>query len=268
MNQSGSVRRGDNIYFASDLHLGLPDHETSLKREKHFVAWLDSIKNDASEIFLVGDLFDFWFEYKKVIPKGFTRFLGKLAELCDSGLPVHFFAGNHDLWLFDYLEQEIGVQIHRSEFTMERAGKKFYIAHGDGFGPGDRSYKFLKSIFTNRFMQWGFQWLHPNIGVGLAHAWSRKSRFQYGSIPAFEGEQEWLFQHSKEILEQGEEYDYFIYGHRHLPVDIHLNDKARMINLGDWVKNFTYAVFDGKDLELKSFRPKNPLDLDPDNKLF
>jgi UDP-2,3-diacylglucosamine hydrolase len=255
------------IYFASDVHLGLPNHAVSLEREKHFVKWLDQIKQDATEIYLVGDIFDFWFEYKRAVPRGFTRFLGKIAEITDSGIPVHFFTGNHDIWVFDYLPQETGVILHTEELIIERNEKRFYIAHGDGLGPGDRGFKFLKKIFTNPFLQWCFQRLHPNFGIGLAHLWSQNSRFQYGSIPAFKHEEEWLVQHSRQVLEH-DHYDYLIYGHRHVVEDIELKDGARFINLGDWIRNFSYAEFDGSDLQVRTFTPDDPKKLTLDNSLY
>ncbi|MBI5217677.1 MAG: UDP-2,3-diacylglucosamine diphosphatase [Bacteroidia bacterium] len=240
------------IYFVSDLHLGLPSYEKSLEREKLFVAWLDEIKNDAGEIYLLGDIFDFWFEYKTVVPRGFTRLLGKIAELTDSGIHVYFFTGNHDIWVFDYLPRETGVTVVREPIVREWNGKKFYIAHGDGLGPFDRRYKVLKKIFTNRISHWLFARLHPNFGIGFAHLWSHKSR-EYQEFPTFKGEdKEWLIRYSKMLL-QKEHFDYFIFGHRHVPVHIPLNDKSHFINLGDWLFNFTYAVFDGEKAELKKY---------------
>lgn len=242
------------IYFASDFHLGVPDYESSLKREKLIVKWLDEIRNDAGEIFLMGDVFDFWFEYKNVAPKGFVRLLGKLAEITDSGIPIHMFTGNHDMWLFDYLPKEIGVTIHRKPFVKTYNGKKFFLGHGDGLGPGDHGYKFIKKIFASPVCQWLFARIHPNIGMSVGQFWSKKSRItNAGEDEKFLGEEkEWLVIHSKEILEN-EHYDYFIFGHRHLPLDIKLSDKSRYVNLGEWVNYNTYAVYDGKDLTLKTY---------------
>jgi len=242
------------IYFASDFHLGVPDYESSLEREKKIVRWLDEIKSDASEIYLVGDVFDFWFEYKKAVPRGFVRLLGKIAEITDSGIPVHFFTGNHDMWIFDYVPKELGVMLHREPIEKTYNGKTFLIGHGDGLGPGDNGYKFIKKVFSNKFFQWCFSLLHPNLGVKLANFWSGKSRATTGtSNEKFLGEEnEWLVVYCKEIL-QKQHYDYFIFGHRHLPLDIKLKENSRYINLGDWIKYFTYAVWDGENLELKRY---------------
>lgn len=244
-----------NIYFASDFHLGAPNKEESLKREKRIVAWLDSIKSDAKEIFLVGDLFDFWFEYKKAIPKGFVRLQGKIAEICDSGIPVHVFTGNHDMWMFDYLPNELGVQLHREPVKRNFDGKQFLIGHGDGLGPGDYGYKFIKKVFANPICQWLFARLHPNFGISMADFWSGKSRSaNSGSDEKFLGEEnEWLAIYAKEYLKK-EQIDYFIFGHRHLPMDIKVGPNSRYINLGEWMNYNTYAVFDGEDLFLKEYQ--------------
>jgi UDP-2,3-diacylglucosamine hydrolase len=243
------------IYFASDFHLGVPNYEKSLVREKLIVKWLDEIKHDAQEIYLMGDVFDFWFEYKYTAPKGFIRLLGKIAEIVDSGIPVTLFIGNHDMWLFDYLPKELGVTIYRQPITREYNGKKFYLGHGDGLGPGDRGYKFIKKVFANKVCQWLFARLHPNLGMGIGNYWSRKSRLSNAAgDEKYEGdEKEWLAIHAKEIL-QKEHYDYFIFGHRHLPLDIKVSEKSRYINLGEWVNYNSYAVFDGNNLELKYYK--------------
>lgn len=241
------------IYFASDFHLGIPDKERSLEREKRIVRWLDEIKNDAAEIFIMGDIFDFWFEYTTVVPRGFTRLLGKIAEICDSGIPVSLFTGNHDMWMFGYLHDELGVTIHRKPITREFGGKKFFLAHGDGLGPGDHGYKMIKKIFANPLCQWLFARIHPNLGMRIANYWSRKSRMTNGEKEEFKGEEkEFLVQFIKETLKK-EHYDYFIFGHRHLPLQINV-DNSLYINLGEWVNYSTYAVFDGEKLELKEFK--------------
>jgi UDP-2,3-diacylglucosamine hydrolase len=243
------------IYFASDFHLGVPDHEKSLEREKLIVKWLDEIKLDAAEIYLMGDLFDFWFEYKHTVPKGFVRLLGKIAEIIDSGIPVTLFTGNHDMWMFDYLPQELGVTIYREPITREYNGKKFYLGHGDGLGPGDKGYKFIKKVFANPFCQWLFERLHPNFAIRMANYWSNKSRLSNGSEEEkFLGEEnEWLAIYAKQIL-QKDHFDYFIFGHRHIPLNIKLNNNSTYINLGEWVNHNSYAVFDGNRLELKYFK--------------
>jgi len=245
-----------NIYFASDLHLGFPDPEESLIREKIFVRWLDEIKQDAGELYLLGDIFDFWFEYKRAVPRGYTRLLGKIAEFTDSGIPVHFFTGNHDIWVFGYLEKEVGVILHKEPYIMEYNGKKFYLAHGDGLGPYDTGFKFIRKIFHSPFFQWLFARIHPNAGIGIAHYWSLKSRRRKARRTGeyeFRGEDgEWLITFSKDLLKK-EHYDYMIFGHRHVPIDFKLSEKSRHINLGDWIFNFSYAVFNGEDVELKKY---------------
>ena len=246
------MKNRDKIYFASDLHLGIPNKNESLVREKRFVNWLDQIKEDAVEIFLLGDIFDFWFEYKRVVPKGFTRLLGKISEICDSGIPVHFFTGNHDIWVFNYLPEETGVILHRKPFIYEFKNKKFFLAHGDGLGPGDKGYKFLKKIFTNRFLQWMYARLHPNFALWFAGKLSEDSRLSGISVDFLGEEKEWLVQYAYAISKK-ENFDFFIFGHRHIPVDIPLKNHSRFVYLGDWINHFTYGVFDGKDFVLKSF---------------
>ncbi|UAY51860.1 UDP-2,3-diacylglucosamine diphosphatase [Ferruginibacter albus] len=243
------------IYFLSDFHLGAPDAASSLQREKKIVDFLDEIKKDAAAIFIVGDLFDFWYEYKKVVPKGFVRILGKLAEITDSGIPVHFFVGNHDMWMTDYFQKELNIPVYFEPKTFEFNNKKFYVGHGDGLGPGDHGYKFLKKIFRNKICQWLFGILPPQIGMGIANYSSNRSR-EAGAAEAekFYGEdKEWLIIYCKEIL-QKEHFDYFIFGHRHLPIDFALPDNSRYINLGDWIRYDSYAVFDGNTTELKYYK--------------
>lgn len=244
------------IYFLSDFHLGAPDPASSLAREKKIIRFLEHIREDASEIFILGDLFDFWYEYRKVVPKGFVRILGKLAEITDSGIPIHFFVGNHDMWMKDYFKTELNIPVYFEAVPFERHGKKFLIGHGDGLGPGDHGYKFIKKIFRNKTCQWLFGILPPFVGIGLANYFSHKSRVQTGmNDEIFLGEdKEWLISYCREVLTK-EHYDYFVFGHRHLPIDFRLNDQSRYINLGDWIKYDSYAVFDGQTMELK-FYPK------------
>ena len=243
------------VYFSSDNHLGAPTNEASKPRELKFVKWLDEVKEDAAAIFLLGDLFDFWFEYKHVVPKGFVRVLGKLAEIRDSGIPVYFFVGNHDLWMNDYFEKELDIPVyHRpKEFTFNN--KKFLIGHGDGLGPGDKGYKRMKKVFTNPFSQWLYRWLHPDLGVPLAKHLSVKNKLISGDEDAkFLGEEnEWLVQYAKRKLET-KHYDYFIFGHRHLPMSINVGENSTYHNLGDWINYYTYGVFDGETFELKEYK--------------
>ncbi len=243
------------IYFASDFHLGAPNYDESLIREKKIVAWLDSIKDSAEEIFLVGDIFDFWFEYKRAIPRGFSRIQGKIAEITDSGIPVHVFTGNHDMWIFDYLPKELGVQLHREPIEREFFGKRYLIGHGDGLGPGDKGYKFLKKVFANKFCQWCFARLHPNFGIWLADKSSKTSRAKTGnSDEKFLGEDgEWLIQYCKEVL-QKEHFDVFVFGHRHLPLDIEVGKDSKYINLGEWINYCTYLEVNPSSAELKTWK--------------
>src|SRR5690554_7478814 len=245
------------IYFASDFHLGVPTFEKSLEREKLVVQWLDEIKKDAEAIYLVGDIFDFWFEYKHAIPKGFVRLQGKIAELTDQGISIHFFTGNHDMWMFGYHEKELGIKIHREPFVFEAQGKKIFIGHGDGLGPGDKGYKFIKKVFNNRFFQWCFARLHPNFGIGIANYFSHTSRAATGTTDEkFLGEEnEWLAIYSKEYL-QKEHIDYFVFGHRHLPIVLKIDENSMYYNLGEWINYRTYGVLENGKFELKTY-PSN-----------
>jgi len=249
-----NIPPGKKIYFLSDFHLGAPDAQSSLLREKTIVLFLDEIKGEASAIFIVGDVFDFWYEYDHVVPKGYVRLLGKLAELTDSGIAVHFFVGNHDMWMNSYFQKELNIPVYFGPKEFEWNEKTFYIAHGDGLGPGDHKYKALKKAFRNPVCQWLFGALPPGIGIGLANYFSEKSRAKSGDREeTFLGEdKEWLLIHSNEVLKE-KKVNYFLYGHRHLPIDIRLSKESRYINLGDWIRYCTYAVFDGTDLTLKSY---------------
>jgi UDP-2,3-diacylglucosamine hydrolase len=248
------LAKNKKIYFASDHHFGAPSSSLSLPREKHFVAWLDQVKVDADAIFLLGDLFDFWFEYKTVVPKGFVRVLGKLAEIRDSGIPIYFFVGNHDLWMEDYFQKELNIQVFRvnQEFTF--ADKTFLIGHGDGKGPGDVGYKRMKKVFTNPLSKWLFRWLHPDIGMRLAQYLSVKNKLISGDEDiTFLGEdKEWLILYSKRKLET-KHYHYLVFGHRHLPLKVSVGENSEYVNLGDWISYFTYGVFDGETLEIKKY---------------
>lgn len=249
-----NIPRGKKIYFASDNHLGAPTAEASRPREQKFVSWLDSVKHDAAAIFLVGDLIDFWFEYKTVVPKGFTRTFGKLAEITDSGIPIYFFVGNHDLWMNGYFEEELNIPVYHEPKEFIFNNKSFFIGHGDGLGPHDKGYKGMKKVFVSPFFEFLFRWLHPDIGMKIGQHLSVKNKLISGDDDAkFLGEDnEWLVQFSKEKLSE-KHYDYFVFGHRHLPLDIQLNKKSKYINLGDWIQYFTYGVFDGETMELKKF---------------
>lgn len=244
-----------NIYFASDFHLGSPNYEKSLEREKQIVWWLDSIKNKASEIFLVGDVFDFWFEYKHAIPKGFVRLQGKIAELTDLGIKIHLFKGNHDMWIFDYLPKELGIVLHDHVIKREFFGKSYLIGHGDGLGPGDFKYKLLKRIFRNRISHWLFARLHPNFGIGIANFSSKKSRTVTGNKDFVfkQLNDERLYHFSQDYLKK-EHVDYFIFGHRHLPLDISLREDSRYINLGEWLFEQTFLEITAESIQLFQFK--------------
>jgi len=252
----------NKIYFASDFHLGIPNAASSLKREKLLVDWLEQVSADASAIFLMGDVFDFWFEYKFVVPKGYVRLLGKIAEITDSGIPVHLFRGNHDIWAFDYLNKELGVQIHRESVIYEFDGKKLFLAHGDGLGPGDKGYKFLKKVFEFKPNQFLFRWLHPDLGARMGLYFSRQSRLanaakvgkQESTKPH---EDEMLYKYAKRKASELPEVDFFVFGHLHIPMLKKISDKAELIILGDWISNFSYGVFEDGKMRLEFYNEDN-----------
>lgn len=250
------VPPGKKIYFASDNHLGAPTRDQSAERERIFVSWLKHVKKDAAAIFLLGDLFDFWFEYKTVVPKGFVRTLGALAEITDSGIPVYFFTGNHDLWMNGYFQEELGIPVFHQPEQFEINSKRLFIGHGDGLGPQDKGYKRMKKVFTNPLAKWFFRWLHPDWGVRLAQYFSVKNKLISGEEDReFLGEEnEWLVQYAKRKLSQ-DHYDYFVFGHRHLPLEIPLQEDSVYINLGDWISHYTYGVLDGADFRLEHYNP-------------
>ncbi len=245
------LETGKKVYFLSDFHLGAPNDTESRKREDRLVRFLQDARKDAGIIFIVGDIFDFWFEYKTVVPKGFVRILGTLAQIADEGIQLHIFTGNHDFWMQDYLSKELNAKLYFEPQTFTIQNKQFLIGHGDGLGPGDEGYKRLKKIFTNPICQWLFRWLHPDAGIQFANYFSRKSRAKTGNADElFLGEdKEWLILYTKEKA-KNMAVDYFIFGHRHYAIDLKISDKSRYINLGDWIRLNTYAVFDGTDLQL------------------
>ena len=252
------LEANQKLYFASDFHLGTPTKEASRERELKIIRWLDVVKKDAAAIFLVGDLFDFWHEYKTVIPKGFIRFQGKLAELADAGIPLYIFTGNHDMWMFGYYTDELGIPLFRTPQKVLVGNKKILVGHGDGLGPGDRMYKFLKKVFENKLCQWAFRQIHPDAGIRIANMWSSKSRLYSSSdeTSKFLGEGEWLWSYANEV-EQKEHHDCYIFGHRHLPIDVAVGENSRYINLGEWINYSTYATFDGKEFVLEKFEENN-----------
>lgn len=245
-------------YFASDFHLGAPNYQSSRAREQKIVAWLDAIKTDAAALFLMGDVFDFWFEYKTVIPKGYVRLLGKLAELSDAGVQLYFFKGNHDMWVFDYFEKELNATIISNELIIEKDGKRVFLHHGDGLGKGDEAYKLLKRIFRSQFCQWLFARLHPNLGIGIANYWSGKSRIANNKKEGFkliESEKIWAESYYQELKQEFGDFDFLIFGHRHFPAKIKLSSGATYFNLGEWVNYTNYAMMDNDEVELLDFKP-------------
>jgi UDP-2,3-diacylglucosamine hydrolase len=258
MQKSASVNiqvpDSKKIYFASDFHLGVPDAAQSLAREKRIIRWLESIEKEAAAIFLLGDIFDFWFEYSHAIPRGFIRFQGKLAALREKGIPIYFFTGNHDMWMFDYFPTELGIPVYRQPLELTLGQHTFLIGHGDGLGPGDRTYKLLKAFFNSRICQWLFARIHPNLGIRIAQFWSRQSRISNNKQQEkFAGEdREFLLTYCKEV-EQTSHHDFYIFGHRHLPLDLPVGANSRYINLGEWVNFNTYASYDGKNVSLMPF---------------
>ncbi|MTG96740.1 MULTISPECIES: UDP-2,3-diacylglucosamine diphosphatase [Myroides] len=249
-----NIQTNKKVYFASDQHFGAPTREKSIPREQLFLQWLRDKEHDMGALIILGDLFDFWFEYKTVVPKGFVRILGKLAEIKDRGVPVYFFVGNHDLWMDDYFQKELGIPVFHEPKIFNINGKKFFIGHGDGLGPGDLGYKRMKKVFTNKFSKWLFRWLHPDIGVRLGSYLSVKNKLISGEedITYLGEDKEWLILYAKRKLET-QHYDYFVFGHRHLPMVLDLNPNSKYVNLGDWINYFTYAVFNS-NLELVEYK--------------
>lgn len=245
-----------NVYFLSDAHLGSLAIDHGRMHERRLVRFLDSIKTKAAAIYLLGDMFDFWYEYRCVVPRGYTRFLGKLSELTDMGVEIHYFTGNHDIWAYNYLESECGVILHKRPLTTEIYGKVFMLAHGDGLGDPDRKFKLLRAVFHNRFFQVLFSALHPRWGMAFGMLWAKHSRLKRmnGGEPPYMGEnREHLVLFTKRYIQTHSNVDYFLYGHRHIELDLQLTKKARMMILGDWITQFTYAVFDGEHLFLEEY---------------
>ncbi|MFY0688798.1 MAG: UDP-2,3-diacylglucosamine diphosphatase [Cyclobacteriaceae bacterium] len=246
-----NIPEGKKIYFASDFHLGAPDQASSRNREQKIVKWLEHIRQSSSAIFLLGDVFDFWFEYPHVVPKGHVRFLGKLAELCDQGVSVYMFLGNHDMWMKSYLKEEVGAIMYPDNLILETSDHKLFIGHGDGYGPGDLKYKTLKKLFRNPLAQWGFKWLHPNIGFGIAKMWSSHSR-SHSKEEAFLSQDERLIHYCKQI-HQNDQHDYYVFGHRHMVIDEEIDQSSRYFNLGEWVSGSTYGILDVDGFSLQQF---------------
>ena len=245
-----------NIYFLSDAHLGSLAIEHGRMQERRLVRFLDSIKHKAAAVYLLGDMFDFWYEWKYTVPKGYTRFLGKISELTDLGVEVHYFTGNHDIWMYGYLEKECGVILHKQPLTTEIYDKVFFLDHGDGLGDPDKNFKIIRRIFHNRTCQRLFSMLHPRWAMAFGLTWAKHSRLKRaeGKEPPYMGEdKECLVLYTKEYMKTHPDVDYFIYGHRHIELDLMLSHKARMIILGDWIRQFSYVIFDGEHLFLSEY---------------
>lgn len=244
------------IYFLADAHLGSLAIPHPRMQERRLVRFLDSIKTKAAAVYLLGDMFDFWNEYRYVVPKGYTRFLGKISELTDMGVEVHYFTGNHDIWTYGYLEKECGVILHRHALTTEIYGKVFFMAHGDGLGDPDPKFKFLRRMFHSTTCQFLLNFVHPWWGMQLGLNWAKHSRLKRadGKEPPYMGEEkEFLVRYTKEYMTTHPDIDYYLYGHRHIELDLMLNHRSRMIILGDWIWQFTYAVYDGEHLFLETY---------------
>ena len=245
-----------NVYFLSDAHLGSLAIEHGRTQERRLVNFLDSIKHKAAAVYLLGDMFDFWYEFKYVVPRGYTRFLGKLSELSDMGVEIHYFTGNHDIWAYNYLETECGVVLHTQPLTTEIYGKIFFLAHGDGLGDPDKKFKLLRWLFHNRFCQVMFSTIHPRWSMWFGMQWAKHSRLKRknNEEPPYMGERrEHLVLFTKKYIQYHSNVDYFIYGHRHIELDLQLTKKARMLILGDWITQFTYAMYDGEHMFLNEY---------------
>ena len=253
-NKHITLPQGKKAYFVSDHHFGLDSDIPSKEREKMFVKWLNIHQKNAGALFILGDMFDYWYEYKRAVPKGYVRVFGKLTEWTDAGIPVIFFTGNHDMWMWDYFQKEIGIQVYFQPEIFNINNRKFLLGHGDGLGPGDKTYKYLKKLFKNKIAQWGFRWLHPDLGLKLIKYLSQKNKILSGEYDQqFFGEKEWLFQYAKEYLKKNQSVDYFIFGHRHLPLQMPVNEKVIYYNTGDWLVHFSYLIFDGQYISQKKF---------------
>lgn len=247
---------GKNVYFLSDAHLGSLAIPHGRTQERRLVRFLDSIKEKASAVYLLGDMFDFWNEYRYVVPKGYSRFLGKLSELTDNGVEVHFFAGNHDLWTYGYLEEECGVIVHKAPVTTEIYGKVFFLAHGDGLGDPDNKFKILRKLFHNRTFQRLLNFVHPRWGMALGLNWAKHSRLKRADgkeVPFMGEDKEFLVRFARDYKRSHPNIDYFLFGHRHIELDLPIDKSTRMLILGDWIWQFTYAVFDGEHLFLGEY---------------
>lgn len=239
-------------YFLSDLHLGAPYFPDSKEAEKRVVAFLDSIKNEADAIYLLGDILDYWYEYRYVVPRGFVRFFGKLAELVDNGIKIVWLIGNHDIWIYDYLPTEIGLEVRDGWIVEEIDGRKFFMTHGDGIGKLKPSFRLLRKLFRNKICQKAYSAIHPRWTIPFANSWSRHSRKIEGPSEADACRMlENIEVFSKEFLKKNPDIDYFMYGHLHLVREISVGKKSEIVVLGDWISNFSYAFWNGQSLEIR-----------------
>ncbi|GAB4412336.1 MAG: UDP-2,3-diacylglucosamine diphosphatase [Bacteroidia bacterium] len=246
------------IYLLSDLHLGAPDPARSLLREKHAVRFLREVAHDASHLYLLGDVFDFWFEYKRAVPRGYVRLLGQLAEMADRGVEIHVFAGNHDLWYRDYLHEQFGAILHHDPVEVAFFGRRYFLAHGDGLGPGDHGYKLMKRVFTHPLSKWLYARLHPNFGIALAQWLSQHGgNHSYGDgLPPEEqhkGHAEYLYAFARDMHRQRPDIDCYVFGHRHVLIDDTLADGPQLVILGDWIQYFSYLAIDEAGSQLTVF---------------
>ena len=227
-------------------------NEASRRRERDFVQWLDTVKHDAAAIFLLGDMFDFWFEYRYTVPRGFVRLMGKLAELADNEIPIHFFVGNHDQWMHDYLQSEMNIQMYDQPTEFEINGKLFLIGHGDDISPENFTDRLHIFIFKSRLLRVLYASIHPRWGIIFGKKWSIRNRRLHGLVSPYTGyKEEHIYRYAEKML-ASKHYDFFVFGHRHLAMDIQMNANSRYINTGEWIETQTYAVFDGKDVSLHS----------------
>lgn len=243
---------GKKLFFASDFHLGAPNYNDSKERELRVVRWLDQIKHEAAVILLLGDIFDFWFDYKYVVPRGYVRFLGKISELRDQGIEVIFFTGNHDMWMFDYFPRELGITVYHDPVTFEVGSSRLKVGHGDGLGSGEYVYKAIRKIFRNKLCQWAFAFLHPYLGISIAKFWSKTSRGTHDDPNEFDLKKERLYHYCLK-QEEADHHDYYIFGHRHMPLELQLNPGSQYYNVGDWVTHSRFGIFDRHGFELKEF---------------
>ncbi len=245
-----SLKNNDKAYFLGDFHFGSPNHKQSKKRELKILSFLNSIESDLKELFLLGDIFDFWYEYKEVVPKGFTRFLGKISQLSDKGINIHLILGNHDMWVLDYFQKELGMNVHHDIIKIRINNNLLMVGHGDGIGKGDFGYKFLKLIFKNKILRFLYRCIHPDIGIKLGIFLSNRKKI--GTKDYSISNNERIYNYCKQI-ESNSHHDYYIFGHSHQSIERKINNNSKYINVGDWIKNSNYLVIKNEQIKLKRF---------------